>query len=133
MREQFTGVPHYSPTCGGMASSVTELTTVLAKLALVGVSWRVLCPYRSDFEGCGIEAGCPTTARGPVRGWRQREAIRGTVAVVATSCPRALQQCQGCHHRARRGVAVAGTARELVRVLRFLRDDVGFPGCLGDP
>jgi hypothetical protein len=56
-REQFTGVSHYSPTCGGMASSATELTTVLANLTLVGVSWRVLCPYRSDFEGSGVEVG----------------------------------------------------------------------------
>jgi hypothetical protein len=35
-REQFTCVPHYSPTCGGVASSATELTTVLANLAPVG-------------------------------------------------------------------------------------------------
>jgi hypothetical protein len=34
-REQFTGVPHYSPTCGGMANSATELTTVLANLGVV--------------------------------------------------------------------------------------------------
>jgi hypothetical protein len=48
--EQFTGLPHYSSTWGGVASSAAELTTVLANLALVGASWRVLCPYRSDFE-----------------------------------------------------------------------------------
>jgi hypothetical protein len=36
-REQFTCVPHYSPTCGGVASSATELTTVLANLVK---SWR---------------------------------------------------------------------------------------------
>jgi hypothetical protein len=29
-REQFTCVPHYFPTCGGMASSAMELTAVLA-------------------------------------------------------------------------------------------------------
>jgi hypothetical protein len=39
----FTFVPHYSPTCGGVASSATELTTVLANLAPVGASWCVLC------------------------------------------------------------------------------------------
>jgi hypothetical protein len=27
-REQFIGVPHYAPTCGGMACSATELTIV---------------------------------------------------------------------------------------------------------
>jgi hypothetical protein len=50
-REQFTGVPHCSPTCEGMTNSATELTTVLANLAPVGASWRVLCPYRGGFEG----------------------------------------------------------------------------------
>jgi hypothetical protein len=30
--------------------------------------------------------------RGPIRGCRQRGPVRGTVAVVVTSCPRALQQ-----------------------------------------
>jgi hypothetical protein len=44
-------VPHYSPTCGGMASSAVELTAVLANLVPVVVSWRVLCPHRSGFEG----------------------------------------------------------------------------------
>jgi hypothetical protein len=58
-------VPHYSPTCGGVASSVTELATVLANLAPIGASWRVLCSYRSGFEGGGVEVGCPTVARGP--------------------------------------------------------------------
>jgi hypothetical protein len=62
-REQFTGVPHYFPTCGGMACSATELTTILANLAPVGTSWRVLCPYRSGFEGGGVEVACPTAAR----------------------------------------------------------------------
>jgi hypothetical protein len=55
--EQFTCVPHYFPTCGGMASSVAELTAVLANLAPVEASWCVLCPYRSGFEGGGIAVG----------------------------------------------------------------------------
>jgi hypothetical protein len=50
-REQFTCVPHYFPTCGSMASSATELTAVLANPAPVEASWRVLCSYRSGFEG----------------------------------------------------------------------------------
>jgi hypothetical protein len=53
-REQFTCVPHYFPTCGGMASSVTELTAVLANPAPVEASWYVLCLYRSGFEGGGV-------------------------------------------------------------------------------
>jgi hypothetical protein len=109
-RMQFTSVPHYSPTCEGMATSATELTTVLANLAPVGALWRVLCPYRSGFEGGGVEVGYPAAARGPARGCHQREAVRGTVEGVATSRPRALQQRRGCRHSARCGVAVAGMA-----------------------
>jgi hypothetical protein len=58
--------------CGGVASSATELTTVLTNLAPVVASWRVLCSYRSGFEGGGVEVGCPAAARGPARGCRQR-------------------------------------------------------------
>jgi hypothetical protein len=101
-------VSHYSPTCGGVASSAAELTTVLANLAPVGASWRVLCPYKSDFEGSGIEVGRPAAVRGPVQECCQRGSVRGTVAGVATSCPRALQQCRGCRRSTRRGAAVAG-------------------------
>jgi hypothetical protein len=71
-REHFTCVPHYFPTCGGVASSAMELTVVLANPAPVGASWRVLCSYRSSFEGGGVVVGCPAAARGPVRGCRQR-------------------------------------------------------------
>jgi hypothetical protein len=96
------------PTCRGMASSAAELTVVLENLAPVGASWRVLCSYRSDFEGSSVEVGRPVAARGPTRGWSQREIVRGTVASVATSCPRALQQRRGCRHSARRDAEVAG-------------------------
>jgi hypothetical protein len=107
---QFTCVLHYSPTCGGVASSATELTTVLANLAPVGASWRVLCLYRNNFEGGGVEVGCPVAARGPARGCRQRGSVRGTGAGVVTSRPRALQQRRGCRRSTRRGAAVAGMA-----------------------
>jgi hypothetical protein len=107
-REQFTGVPHCSPTCEGIVSSATELATVLANLAPVGASWRVLCPYRSGFEGGGAEVGCPAAVRGPARGCRRRGSVRGIVAGVATSCPCALQQRWGCHRSTRHGAAVAG-------------------------
>jgi hypothetical protein len=63
------------PTCRGMASSVAELTVVLKNLAPVGVSWRVLCSYRSDFEGSSLEVGRPVAAHGPTRGWSQREIV----------------------------------------------------------
>jgi hypothetical protein len=96
------------PTCRGMASSAAELTVVLENLAPVGASCRVLCWYRSDFEGSSVEVGRPVAARGPTRGWSQREIVRGTVASVAMSCPRALQQHRGCRHSARRDAEVAG-------------------------
>jgi hypothetical protein len=89
-----------------------ELTTVLTNLAPVGASWRVLCPYRSNFEGSGVEAGCLAAARGPARGCRQRGSVRGTVAGVVTSCPRVLQRCWGCRRSTRRGAAVAGMAAQ---------------------
>jgi hypothetical protein len=85
---------------------------VLANLTPVGVLWRVLCPYRSGFEGGRVEVGCSAAAHGPARGCRQREAVRGTVAGVATSRPRVLQQRRGCRHSARSDVAVAGMAAQ---------------------
>jgi hypothetical protein len=56
-RGQFTCLPHYFPMCGGMASSVADLTAVLANPAPVEASWRVLCSYRSGFEGGGVAVG----------------------------------------------------------------------------
>jgi hypothetical protein len=53
-RGRFTSMPHYFATCGGMAYSVVELTAVLANLASVTASWRVLCSNRSNFEGRGV-------------------------------------------------------------------------------
>jgi hypothetical protein len=90
-----------------------ELTTVLANLAPVGASWRVLCPYRSGFEGGGAEVGCPAAIRGPARGrrrrgpyevqwwaWRRHVPVRfnsiGDVVVV----PGAALQWRGWPHKA---------------------------------
>jgi hypothetical protein len=111
-RRQFTSVSHCSPTCEGMASSATELTTVLANLAPVGALWRVLCPYRGGFEDGSVEVGCPAAVHGPARGCHQRGFVRGTVAGVETSCPRALQQRWGCCRSTRRGAAVEGMAAQ---------------------
>jgi hypothetical protein len=91
-REQFTCVPHYFPTRGSMASSAAELTVVLANPALVEASWRVLCSYRSGFEGGGIVVGCLAAVVGRFEGAVNGGFVRGTVAVVATSCPRSPQQ-----------------------------------------
>jgi hypothetical protein len=73
-------------------SSATELTAVLANPAPVEASWRVLCSYRSSFEGGGVVVGRPVTVAGRFEGVVNGGPVRGTVAVVATSCPRALQQ-----------------------------------------
>jgi hypothetical protein len=107
-RERFTGVPHYSPMCGGMASSAMELTSVLANLAPVVALWRVLCSYRSDFEGGGVEVSYPAVVREPARGGRPQGPVRGTVVGMAVSCPRAPQQRRGCRCSTRRGAAVTG-------------------------
>jgi hypothetical protein len=69
-----------------------ELTAVLANPAPAEVSWRVLCSYRSGFEGGGVVVGHPATAVGRFEGAVNGGSVRGTVAVAATSCPRALQQ-----------------------------------------
>jgi hypothetical protein len=105
-------MPHCSPMCGGVASSATELTTVLANLAPVGASWRVLCPYRGGFEGGDVEVGCLVAARGPARGCRQQGSVRGTVSGMETSRPRAPQQRRGCRRSAPHGAAVAGMAAQ---------------------
>jgi hypothetical protein len=89
-----------------------ELTTVLANLVPVGVSWHVLCSYRSGFEGSGVEVGCPAIVHGPARGGRPRGPVRGTVAGMATSCPRAPQQHRGCRRSTRRDAAVTGMAAQ---------------------
>jgi hypothetical protein len=67
-REQFTCVPHYFPTCGGVASSASELTAVLANPAPARASWRVLCSYRSDFEDGDVVVGRPAAAAGRFEG-----------------------------------------------------------------
>jgi hypothetical protein len=53
-----------------MASSVVELTAVLANLVPVVMLWRVLCPNRSGFEGGGAVVGRPVVVRGQARGGR---------------------------------------------------------------
>jgi hypothetical protein len=63
-REQFTCVPHYFPTCGGVVSSATELTAILANPAPVEASWHVLCSYRSSFEGGDVVVGRRAAAAG---------------------------------------------------------------------
>jgi hypothetical protein len=52
--------------CSGMANSVVELTGVLANLAPVMASWRVLCLNRGDFEGGDVvvDRGVFRRARG---------------------------------------------------------------------
>jgi hypothetical protein len=69
-REQFTCVPHYFPTCGGMASSAMELTAVRASPPPAGASWCVLCSRRSGFEGGGIVVGRRVAVHEPIKGCR---------------------------------------------------------------
>jgi hypothetical protein len=87
-----------------------ELMTVLANLVPDVPSWRILCSYWSGFEGGGAAVGCPAVVHEPARGGRPRGPVRGTVAVMAMSCPRALQQRRGCRCSTRRDAAVTGIA-----------------------
>jgi hypothetical protein len=103
-------VPHYSPTCGGVAINAMELTVVLANPAPVGASWRVLCSYRSSLDGGGVVVGCPAAAAGRFEGAINGGSVRDTVAGVATFRPCALQQRRVCRRSARRGTVVAGMA-----------------------
>jgi hypothetical protein len=59
-------MPHYFYACSGMANSAVELTAVLANLAPVTASRRVLCLNRGDFEGGGVvvDQGVFRRARG---------------------------------------------------------------------
>jgi hypothetical protein len=100
------------PMCRGVASSATKLTAVLANTAPVGASWHVLCSYRSSFEGGGVVVGRPAAAAGRFEGAVNGGSVCNTVAVMAASRPRALQQRRGCRHSARCGTAVAGMAAQ---------------------
>jgi hypothetical protein len=70
-----------------------KLTAVLAKPAPAEASWRVLCSHRSNFESGGVVVGRPAATAGWFEAVINRGgAVRDIVAVVATSCPRALQK-----------------------------------------
>jgi hypothetical protein len=55
-------------------------------------SWCVLCSYRSGLEGGGVAVGRPAAVVGRFEGAVDGGPVRGTVAIVATSCPCAPQQ-----------------------------------------
>jgi hypothetical protein len=86
-RGRFTGVPHYSPTCGGMASSAVELTAILANLVPVVALWRVLCPHRSGFEDGGVVVGRLVVIRGQARGGHLWWPVRGTTQTWRRPAP----------------------------------------------
>jgi hypothetical protein len=50
-------MPHCLATCGGMACSTVELAAILAVLAPVLSSWRVLYSNSGGFEGEGVVVG----------------------------------------------------------------------------
>jgi hypothetical protein len=87
-----------------MENSAAELTAVLANPP-VEASWCVLCSYRSGLKNCGVVVGRPAPVVGQLEGAIDGKPVRGTGAVVATSCPRTSQQ--------RRGVAtMSGVVRQ---------------------
>jgi hypothetical protein len=95
-----------------MASSAMELTTVLANLARVGASWRILCSYTSGFEGGGVEVGCPAAARGPVRGCRQRGPYEAQWQARRRPVPVRSNSVGGVAAVPARGAAVTGMAAQ---------------------
>jgi hypothetical protein len=84
-------VLHYFPTYSGMASSAMELTTVLAVPAPVEASWRVLCSYRSSFEGRSAAVGRLAAVVGRFEGAVDGGPIRSIASGMAASHSRALQ------------------------------------------
>jgi hypothetical protein len=96
-------VPHYFYACSGMANSAVELMAVLANLAPVAASWRVLCANSSGFEGRGVVVHRSGSER--ARWGRWQWPVRGTVAGVAASRPRVLNSVGVV-------VAVRGVARQ---------------------
>jgi hypothetical protein len=57
-----------------------------------GTSWCILCSYRSGLEGGSVMVGRLAAVVGRFEGAVDEGPVRGTVAVVATSCPRVPQQ-----------------------------------------
>jgi hypothetical protein len=59
-------MPHCLATRGSMACGAAELAAVLAVLATVSSSWRVLYPNSGGFEGKGVvvDRGIFRRARG---------------------------------------------------------------------
>jgi hypothetical protein len=98
-------MPHYSPTCTSMANSAAELTVVLANPAPIEVSWCVLCPHRGGFEDGGVAVGSLAAVVGQFEDAVDGKPVRGTVAVVAMSCPRTARQCRDV-------ATVSGVARQ---------------------
>jgi hypothetical protein len=96
-------VPHYFYACSGMANSAVELMAILANLAPVATSWRVLCANRSGFEGRGVVVHRSGSERARWGHWQWP--VRGTVAGVAASRPRVLNSVGVV-------VAVRGVARQ---------------------
>jgi hypothetical protein len=81
-------MPHCLATCGGMAYNAGELAAVLAVLAPVLSLWRVPYLNRGGFEGEGVVVGRGVLRRARRSRWRW--SVRGTVAGVAASRPRFL-------------------------------------------
>jgi hypothetical protein len=95
-----------------MASSVVELTAVLANLVPVVVSWCVLCPHRSGFEGGGVVVGRSAAVAGRFEGtvdgglyvaqwwsWRRLVPAHSNSVGDVVTVPGVVLQWQGWPHR----------------------------------
>jgi hypothetical protein len=84
-------VPHYFPIYSGMASSAVELMAVLAVPTPVEASWRILCSYRSNFEGRSAAVGRLAAVVGRFEGAVDGGPVRSTTSGMAVSHSHALQ------------------------------------------
>jgi hypothetical protein len=71
--------------CSGMANNTVELTAVLAVPAPVEASQRVLCSYRSGFEGCNAAVGRLAAVVGRFEGDVDGGPVRSTASGMAAS------------------------------------------------
>jgi hypothetical protein len=114
-RGQFTGMPHYSPTCEGMACSAAELTTVRRILLLLGVMAGPV-PVQERLrgwwrKGCSAGRRLRANSRVPLSGDRTRHS--GRCGDVLSPCAlTASGMSLKCPEWRYSGAAVAGMAAQ---------------------
>jgi hypothetical protein len=89
-REQFTGVPHYFPTCGGMACSATELDD-----------------HPGESCSCWAVVASPVPVQERLRGWWRRGCLSGRRPRASSRVPSTGGRTR---HSSRRGDVLSSCA-----------------------